>query len=1109
MHRNSWIFGLTLSLLPPSLVSCVSRPPKEAAEVCAQGARERCFLPDRVSGDDVLCSEGTRSCRDGAWSACEDVHEYLAQGVDTQRVVDPSAGNPTCSVCDVRCFQVVDNLNAADGNAGSDLVFGSGGGLTLPVTGVHNGGGIDAGMLSDACRALADCCTGYRGSLGTACLAAAQSDDAPACTDALNTFCPAASISGPRTDCTKGSGPDLDCDGIPNVVDRSAGPPLSGTNHRAIFQQLDVGETRESSIDVSYKVSNADVYILFDATGTMATERQALSSLLTTTNVVHCAQLGQCCGSNATCRAVAANNDAAACYAAQPMYCGSHVDCADIDFDGTPNNELAVEGVVGGIRCLVGSSHFGLGYFREIPVHSEPETDRCPAEGCRYGDRDEHVFRHLVDMTPEHERVGEALAQMTMNYNWDDPEGGMLALNSVVSGSGHYFGMNRPAVPERRSGQDCPADTFGYPCFRRDAIPVVVMFTDAPQHNGPADASSCNGRGPGCPYSSLTSSNTYTSSSNDSASDRTARYVPNSAESSATAYNVGDVRGRYYSLVGDTTSMAADYAGAVAGCSAGDASPDALIRFEVSSGGAIDINFHLTKNDAYGSTYYGAWTPWGLDPGSDDPTPATDFGSVVSVYRTDLSGRLHCVSDAQPSPLAGSNWHTRPVDFRLRLSAGTYFVSIKGASATAKGRFQLQLGQTSARVPTGYSPPTWSATRAAIASSGVRVLPVLATGSSSGSFVATAEAQARAVALASGAVRSDGTPIWYRMQNDGAETGKAIVNSMAELANHMAMDVSVVAADGPDSAAGFEIRVSPENSPGCTQPHPLVDASAACNDASSPYNCNVQYRCRPGATPKFRVSFTHPAGAPVPPNPADPYGGYLFKLQLKGDNKYLLAEIPVFLIPTDASPVTSPMYSTSASYEQQLAAASCFGGSAAADGGVASEPQLLPSWGDAYYEAKLPEDTSIDFQLCTADSQAELTDCNWDNQRKVSVTAHGACSSDADCAGGVCADSLCRFVTPPKVWPNVRCVRDADCPNGPLGAGDYVVKTRCETDTMSAFYMQCIGVSVPLDLGAMLAVTDDSRAYAKVRITLNANPDQSASPSLYSWSLNYQCRAGL
>ena len=46
------------------------------------------------------------------------------------------------------------------------------------------------------------------------------------------------------------------------------------------------------------------------------------------------------------------------------------------------------------------------------------------------------------------------------------------------------FGHESASIPERL-GAGCPANTFGYPCFRDDAIPIVVLFTDDPMNNGP------------------------------------------------------------------------------------------------------------------------------------------------------------------------------------------------------------------------------------------------------------------------------------------------------------------------------------------------------------------------------------------------------------------------------------------------------------------------------------------------------------------------------------------------------------------------------------------------------------------------------------------------
>jgi hypothetical protein len=1107
---------------------------------CAPGSpSESCFLPDTwLEHDQVMCSEGTRTCRGGVWSGCENTHEYLFRStVDTQRIINPTAFAPTCSICDPRCFKAIDNLRAADGTGGGNVTFAPGGGLTLLPNDAGTPDAGDAGTGLTGCIGLAVCCAGLTDALNTACTATLVAANNAACDRDRDVYCPSEIVTGPVTGCTVGSGADSDCDGIPNVVDNAVGQPIAGTDTRTLFHQLDVGESGSNSLNVGFKLNNADVYILFDATGTMADERTTLEGLLTTGDVATCAQLGQCCGSDATCKTTAGKNNAANCSAAQLTYCGMRVDCTDTDADGLPNNELRTMGVVGAIRCLVGTAWFGLGQFREVPVHDEPEQDPCRGEGCRYGDRDEQVFRHLVDMTPDHDRVRTALASINMNFNWDEPEGGWMALNSVVTGKGHYFGMNRPAVADRSAAQGCPAGAFGYPCFRQNAIPIVVMFTDAPHHNGPGDVtwdpSKCNGRGLGCPYADLTALNSWTSTSKESASDKTAHFVPQQAERAATAYDVGDIRGRYVTLVGDTTYMRADYLGTTAGCSAADAGADALLHFDISAGSDIDINFHLTKNDAYTDSLYGRWDPYPLADGEDDPTPATDFGSILSLFSgsPDVFGvmgsmttRIDCLSDAQPATLRNSGWDTQSVDHTYRLKTGTYYVSIKGVRASDKGHFQLQIGETSARVKTNYIAPTWLETRDALVASKVRVIPVISTGGYTNDFVDTAEAQAQLVALASGAVRTDGTPIWNRIGNDGADTGKAIVTGVAELARYLTMDVSLVPVYLPDAGASkFTISVVPQNSAGCKQPHPLLDATSACSGSSPLYKCDTQYECRPGAVPKFRVTFTNPASLPVPPNPSNAYGGYQFKLQLKGDGKTVLAEIPVFIIPSNRMlPPPPTIWQTSGVYTQAITAIDCLRRKLA-DGGVEVDLQatLAPSWDDLYFHLDLPPEAAVDFELCTADTVAQLGGC-WtggmgsSTGQKVTVSARGSCATDAQCrnipgyGSGTCtARGTCQFINPAKIFRNVRCTDDSVCQNGPLESGDYVIHSHCETTSGAYGYGYCVASSVPIDMSATLAPADSGKFYSKVRITLRSDPTTLQTPTLYDWLLTYSCHPSL
>ncbi|MEY4578818.1 MAG: hypothetical protein RL701_3521, partial [Pseudomonadota bacterium] len=614
-----------------------------------------CFLPAAdLPGGDITCREGTRYCRAGVWSGCESVHEYvLARSVDTQRVVNPDAGHGPCNECDIKCHQVVDNLLVDGGTAGGDVAFGPGGGLTLlPGDGGAGGMTVDAGPALTGCTGLKACCSTLSGVLKTTCDLTANnilSTDV-VCQAELLVYCPSGEVDGPVVGCTLGKGPDSDCDGIPDVVDYP-GKPIATTNNQTIFHQLDIGETGQNSLDLTFKLRNADVYFLVDMTNTMKEERDNLLSSLTTGNVINCAHLNQCCGRLTDMADQKSCNDAFAaatnqagkaddqnrCLAEEKKYCpgGQPLDCPDLNFDGQPDNALKDQGVVGGVRCLVGSAWFGAGFTREMPIIKDSLDGKT---GGDYGDRDEQVFRHLVDMTNDYTRVRTALGGMVTNGNHDDPEGGMMALYSIISGKGHYFGINRPAVPERLNATGCPPNSFGYPCFRKDAVPIIVFFTDRPHHNGPElPGDDCEGTGVGCPYNKLTGlapGTSWVSGASESASDKVARRVPADAESFNTAYNAGDVRGKYVSLVGDTRFMVGDYPTAVVGCGAESAAPDSLIRFKVgapATGSAvpIPINFHLTKDDAYSASLYGTWNT-GRD---NDPSPATEFGTVISVFR--------------------------------------------------------------------------------------------------------------------------------------------------------------------------------------------------------------------------------------------------------------------------------------------------------------------------------------------------------------------------------------------------------------------------------------------------------------------------------------------
>ncbi|MGE0789623.1 MAG: VWA domain-containing protein [Sandaracinaceae bacterium] len=113
-------------------------------------------------------------------------------------------------------------------------------------------------------------------------------------------------------------------------------------------------------------------------------------------------------------------------------------------------------GIIDQVRAAIPDTWFGVGDFRD------------------FGDA--WLFRHVTDMTTDAAIAQSGVDTLNAGGGGDYAEGDVPALWSVATGGAV---MTTPA----RSG--CPAGTFGYACMRSSAVPIVVLITDAPFHNGP------------------------------------------------------------------------------------------------------------------------------------------------------------------------------------------------------------------------------------------------------------------------------------------------------------------------------------------------------------------------------------------------------------------------------------------------------------------------------------------------------------------------------------------------------------------------------------------------------------------------------------------------
>lgn len=116
-----------------------------------------------------------------------------------------------------------------------------------------------------------------------------------------------------------------------------------------------------------------------------------------------------------------------------------------------------------GIARSIPDVRFSLAQYAEFP---QPP----------YGDFSDLPFEMLTPSTSDLTTLQRGLDALVLRSGGDGPESAIEAL--YLAATGESLGV---IVPGRR----CPADTIGYPCFRRTGSRIFLWITDAPSHNGP------------------------------------------------------------------------------------------------------------------------------------------------------------------------------------------------------------------------------------------------------------------------------------------------------------------------------------------------------------------------------------------------------------------------------------------------------------------------------------------------------------------------------------------------------------------------------------------------------------------------------------------------
>jgi len=113
---------------------------------------------------------------------------------------------------------------------------------------------------------------------------------------------------------------------------------------------------------------------------------------------------------------------------------------------------------------LIADLHIGVGSFEDVPLSP-------------YGAEGDAILSITQTPTSAAASVQAGVNALMLGGGGDGPEGGMLALHALATGRG--FGSYLPDAPA------CSARGVGYACFRPDAVPIVLLISDAELHNGP------------------------------------------------------------------------------------------------------------------------------------------------------------------------------------------------------------------------------------------------------------------------------------------------------------------------------------------------------------------------------------------------------------------------------------------------------------------------------------------------------------------------------------------------------------------------------------------------------------------------------------------------
>ncbi|MBT8469784.1 MAG: hypothetical protein KJN97_13650, partial [Deltaproteobacteria bacterium] len=295
----------------------------------------------------------------------------------------------------------------------------------------------------------------------------------------------------------------------------------------------------------------------------------------------------------------------------------------------------------------------------------------------------------------------------------------------------------------------------------------------------------------------------------------------------------------------------------------------------------------------------------------------------------------------------GGNWWGRLND--VNLPAGDFYaindaaVHYRSSANANRGPFQIRI-QTTPSDPswlTADLPVPWANVEAALLTRDVKILTVISP-TESDKDVVTAEAEA--VANLTGSVDRAGDPYVERIATDGTGLSTAILDAVDALVGNTRRDITIIAEDNPATPAvderDFVKLIEASSCPSASVSNCLGGAGTdTCLGCLADADVGFQFR--------ISNDFVLPTLLPQI---------FEFEMVAIADGTVELTRIPVrLMVPGTGSSYGNGFYENT--YEADY---------------VCEMPPERPDWGDLTWIGSTPSDSTVEFEIFTGNSLAEM-----------------------------------------------------------------------------------------------------------------------------------------